>query len=99
MRLNLCSRLTSAFCLLALLFPSFANAADAAREVPARLLPVPTTVSEQLAKFIAAPPNPTADDEPKTAEQWQALIDAYDAEGDKGARALWAALKLTVTPV
>lgn len=99
MRLNLCSKLTSAFCLFALLFPSIASSADTPREVPARLLPVPTTVSEQLAKFIAAPLNPTAHDEPKTVEQWQALIDAYDAEGDKGARALWAALKLTVTPV
>ncbi len=73
--------------------------ADAPRDVPARLLPVPTTVSEQLAKFIAAPPNPTAHEDPKSVAQWQALIDAYDAEGDKGARALWAALKLTVTPV
>lgn len=76
-----------------------ASSADAQREVPARMLPVPTTVSEQLAKFIGAPPNPTARDTPRTVEQWQALINAYDSEGDKGARALWTALGLTVTPV
>ncbi|MBL8895271.1 MAG: alpha/beta hydrolase fold domain-containing protein, partial [Rhizobiales bacterium] len=87
--------LAIAFCLLA----GSAVAADPPREVPARLLPVPTTVSEQLAKFIAAPPNPTAHEDPKTAAQWQTLIAAYDADGDKGARALWTALKLTVTPM
>lgn len=99
MRLSFPTRISWAICLTAMLSPILAIAADEAREVPARLLPVPTTVSEQLAKFIAAPPNPTAHEEPKSVEQWQALIDAYDAEGDKGARALWAALKLTVTPV
>ncbi len=95
--------LTPRLCLIAgallLSTPDFAARAEVAREVPARLLPVPSTVSEQLAKFIGAPPNPTARDEPRTVEQWQALIDAYDTEGDKGARALWAALNLKVTPV
>ncbi|MFO0993379.1 MAG: alpha/beta hydrolase [Hyphomicrobiales bacterium] len=88
-------KLALAFCL----FAGSAIAAEPSREVPARPLPVPTTVSEALAKYIAAPPNPTAHEYPKTVAQWQALIDAYDAEGDKGARALWTALNLTVTPV
>lgn len=96
-------KLAPAFCLLAGALWLFtlhpASSAEAPREVPARLLPVPTRVSEQLAKFIGAPLNPTARDEPKTIEQWQALIDAYDSEGDKGARALWTALRLTVTPI
>jgi len=76
-----------------------ASATEKPLDVPARLLPVPTTVSEQLAKFIGAPLNPTAHDNPKTVEEWQALISVYNAEGDKGARALWSALNLTVTPI
>ena len=79
-------------CLIAtaVLWSNLAMSADKPLDVPARLLPVPTTVSEQLAKFIAAPLNPTAHDDPKTVEDWQALIDAYNSEGDKGARALWS---------
>ncbi|MBL8906736.1 MAG: alpha/beta hydrolase [Rhizobiales bacterium] len=85
--------------LLALIAALPVSGAEAPREVPARLLPVPDTVSEQLAKFIGAPPNPTAHDEPATVQEWRALINSYNAEADKGARALWAALRLTVTPV
>jgi acetyl esterase/lipase len=74
-----------------------AIAAEPAREVPPRLLPVPSTVSEALAKFIAIPPSPTARQRPETVKQWQALIAANNAEGDKGARALWSMLRLAVT--
>lgn len=94
MRLTFLAILTA---LVSLAMPAIA--ADAAREVPPRLLPVPDTVSEALAKFIAAPPNPTAREKPATAKEWQALIEANNAEGDKGARALWSMLNLTVTPL
>ena len=52
------------------------TAMPTAREVPARLLPVPTTVSPQMQKIIGAPISPTWKDFPKTAEDWKAQVDA-----------------------
>jgi epsilon-lactone hydrolase len=50
------------------------------REVPARILPVPTTVSPQMLKIIGAPISPTWKVFPKTGEEWKARVDAVAAE-------------------
>lgn len=44
------------------------------REVPARVIPVPTNVSSQLQKNIAQPLNPLMNIEPKTLAQWKELV-------------------------
>ena len=46
------------------------------RDVPARTIPVPATVSPQMQKMIAAPLSPTWNVIPKTAEEWKAQVDA-----------------------
>jgi monoterpene epsilon-lactone hydrolase len=50
-----------------------------AREVPARTVPVPTTVSPQMQKIIGAPLRPNWNNPPKTAEQWKPIADATAA--------------------
>ena len=50
--------------------------APAAREVPARTLPVPTTVSPEMQKIIGASISPAWQDFPKTAEEWKAQVNA-----------------------
>ena len=47
-----------------------------AREVPAKTVPVPDTVSPQMQKLIAAPLTPTWNVIPKTAEEWKAQVNA-----------------------
>lgn len=46
------------------------------RDVPARTLPVPETVSPQVQKLIAAPLRPGWDVLPKTGEDWKKVADA-----------------------
>jgi hypothetical protein len=46
--------------------------APAPREVPAKTVPVPDTVSPQMQKLIAAPLTPTWNVIPKTADEWRA---------------------------
>lgn len=46
------------------------------RNLPARTIPVPDTVSPQMQKLIAAPPPPTWNVIPKTAEEWKAQVNA-----------------------
>lgn len=48
------------------------------REVPARSLPVPETVSPQMQAVIARPFNPAFTDVPATTEAWKARIDAFN---------------------
>jgi acetyl esterase/lipase len=43
------------------------------REVPARTLPVPDTVSPEMQKLVAAPPQANWNDVPKTPEEWNAI--------------------------
>src|SRR5208337_3352463 len=47
------------------------DAALAPREVPAKLIPVPTDVSPGMQKLIAAPLNPVWHDLWKTGEEWR----------------------------
>ena len=51
----------------------------APRDVPAKSLPVPTTVSPQMQKIIAAPLRAGWDVIPKTPEGWQASVKANAA--------------------
>ena len=63
--------------------------------VPKKTLPVPTTVSPELRKFIAAlkPLNFTT---PTTAEGWRKLVTTQEAAGAKDTRALAKTLGATV---
>ncbi len=45
------------------------------RNVPARIIPVPTDVSPELQKNIALPLNPLMNFEPKTMEQWREIVE------------------------
>lgn len=45
-----------------------------ARKVPARIIPVPMTVSSQLQKNIALPLDPLMYVEPKTMQQWREIV-------------------------
>lgn len=46
----------------------------APREIPARSIPVPTTVSDELGKFVARPLNPALTLSPDSHDQWRALV-------------------------
>ena len=46
----------------------------AAREVPARTLPVPTTVSPEIQRLIAVPLSPTWNFHPTSAAQWKDMV-------------------------
>ena len=71
-----------------------------AREVPARSLPVPSTVSPELQKSIAAaalvPPEVYAR-VPRTIAQWRGMITANDALGQERLAAVRARFRPTVT--
>ena len=66
------------------------------REVPAKAVPVPDTVSPQMQKLIAAPLTPTWNVIPKTAEEWKAQVDAGAAATMRGLPALREALRVKV---
>jgi len=70
-----------------------------AREVPARLLPVPTTVSPQMQKIIGAPISPTWKDFPKTAEDWKAQVDAAATASARALPAMREALAVKLEPL
>src|SRR4029079_18571056 len=58
------------------------------RDVPARTIPVPDTVSPQMQKIIGAPINPNGNVFPKTAAEWKVQVDAAAAEAAKRLPAL-----------
>jgi epsilon-lactone hydrolase len=51
-----------------------ANALEGGREIPARLLPVPDTVSPAMQAAIGAPPLPFWNTHPKSADEWKAFV-------------------------
>ena len=75
------------------------TAMPTAREVPARLLPVPTTVSPQMQKIIGAPISPTWKDFPKTAEEWKAQVDAAATASARALPAMREALAVKLEPL
>ena len=88
--------LRRASAVLAALFA--ANAFAQTRDVPAKALPVPETVSPQIQKLIAAPLSPTYNQIPATHEEWKKQIGGVEAATAKGLPALREALKVKVEP-
>jgi epsilon-lactone hydrolase len=48
-------------------------------ELPARIVPVPTTVSPEMQKIIGAPLRPNWNLRPKTIEEWKSVVDTFAA--------------------
>jgi monoterpene epsilon-lactone hydrolase len=69
------------------------------REMQARTIPVPDTVSPQIQKLIAAPLTPTWNVIPKTPEEWKAQIGAVVAATEKTLPGLREALGVKVEPL
>jgi len=93
------SRLIAGFlsCLaVAAAAPAFAQ--TGARDMPARSVPVPDTVSPQMQKIIAAPLPPTWNVIPNTVDEWRAQVDAGAAAIVQALPALRAQLHVTVEP-
>jgi monoterpene epsilon-lactone hydrolase len=68
------------------------------RDVPARKLPVPTTVSPEMQQLIAAPLRQNWDTPPTTAEGWTALAASGLATAQPNVEAMRARLHVTVEP-
>jgi len=87
--------------LLALLAPlaGAQPAPQGARELPARSVPVPGTVSPQMQKLIGAPLTPTWNVIPNTAEEWKAQVNAGYEATMKSLPALREALGVKVEPI
>lgn len=72
------------------------DGAPAPLRVPAKSLPVPTDVSPELQKMIAAPPNPDWNVLWKTGEQWRAAANVGAAKVDKTIPAMLERLHVTM---
>ncbi|HEX2827421.1 MAG TPA: alpha/beta hydrolase [Burkholderiales bacterium] len=72
--------------------------AQSPREVPARALPVPDTVSPQMQKIIGAPLSATWNNYPKTPEAWKAETNKAAAAAAKRLPAMRAALGVSIEP-
>jgi monoterpene epsilon-lactone hydrolase len=72
------------------------TAAPAALEVPAKTIPVPTDVSPQLQKIIAAPLRSNWNIQPKTGEEWKPVADAGAAALIKNVPGMLERLKVKV---
>ncbi|MGA2713804.1 MAG: alpha/beta hydrolase [Bryobacteraceae bacterium] len=69
------------------------------REMPARTIPVPDTVSPQMQKLIAAPLPPAWNVIPKTAAEWKQQVDAGAAAAMQTLPALRKELGVAVEPM
>jgi epsilon-lactone hydrolase len=69
------------------------------RELPARTIPVPDTVSPEMQRLIAAPLTPTWNVIPKTADEWKAQVDAVAAATMRTLPALREQLRVKVEPL
>jgi len=69
------------------------------RDLPARSVPVPDTVSPQMQKLIGAPLTPTWNVIPKTAEEWKGQVNAGYEATMKSLPALREALGVKVEPI
>ena len=91
---------------LALSILSFQFVGDAAaqsptpsvREIPARTLPVPDTVSPQMQAVIARPPNPAFNATPETTAEWKARVEQAARAVNAGLPKLREWLGVTVEP-
>ena len=71
----------------------------APRDLPARAIPVPDTVSPQMQKLIGAPLNPAWNVIPKTADEWNAQVNAFAAATLQTLPALRQELHVKVEPL
>ena len=78
--------------------PSAMAQTAATREAPARPLPVPTTVSPEIQKLIAAPPSPVWNFVGKSNEDWKNFIENGAAATVRGFPAKRAALRVKYEP-
>jgi epsilon-lactone hydrolase len=87
--------------ILPLMLAAFAPLAIAQnpRDIPAKALPVPQTVSPQMQNLIAAPLSPTWNVIPTTVAGWKEQVNAGYQATMKGLPALREALKVKVEPV
>jgi monoterpene epsilon-lactone hydrolase len=69
-----------------------------ARQVPARVIPVPKTVSPQMQAIIAQPYDPTWNVVPQTAAEWKAIVDKSTGADLKALPDIRAKLGVTVRP-
>ena len=67
-------------------------------QVPAKTLPVPTDVSPEMQKIIAAPRNPTWNVLWKTGEEWRAAANAQAAKTVQGIPAMRERLHVSMQP-
>src|SRR5438876_12289682 len=74
------------------------TASPGTRELPARTIPVPETVSPQMQKLIALPLTPTWNVIPNTAEEWKAQVNAVTVAMMQALPALRQTLKVKVEP-
>jgi len=86
---------------LALLAPlaGAQTSSQGSRDLPARSVPVPDTVSPQMQKLIGAPLTPTWNVIPKTAEEWKTQVNAGYEATMKSLPALREALGVKVEPI
>ena len=68
------------------------------RELPARTIPAPETVSPQLQRIVGAPISPTWNVFPRTAAEWKAVVDAAAADAVKRMPALREQLRVSIEP-
>ena len=73
--------------------------AQTARDIPARTLPVPATISPQLQKIVGAPLSPTWNVIPKTADEWKAQVAQTAEVAVRGLPAMRDALKVKIEPM
>ncbi len=85
--------------LIALLPVAIAQSIAPGREVPARTLPAPTTVSPQMQKIISAPINPNWKAWPQTPDEWRAFVAKAAATVEKNLPAMRDALKVKIEPM
>jgi monoterpene epsilon-lactone hydrolase len=95
---TLATRAATAVLVLGFLLPS-ANAQPLpGRELPARTIPVPETVSPQMQRIIGNPISSTWNVFPKTATEWKPVVDAAAAQAERGLPALREQLRVKLEP-
>ena len=93
-----CAMVALTLVLYPLQAPAQASAASG-RELPAKVIPVPNTVSPQIQTLIAAPLSATWNVIPTTAAGWKEQVDAGYAATMKGLPALRETLRVKVEPM
>jgi monoterpene epsilon-lactone hydrolase len=72
------------------------NASPPGLELPARIVPVPSTVSPEMQKIIGAPLRPNWNLRPKTIEEWKSVVDSFAAVAVGNVRGMRERLRVSV---